>query len=312
MELTKYYCVNCHCSAVAMLIKLSSYMTWSASETVASVQLPLNSVLFCLAEVHSHVILWHQCSHSVCKWHHYVSIAFAILQLRALEWISPHSKACQQRGLFPCLVEFLPTWYQLWDWKNFADVSTECFSHHQGESELKLYLARSSCTEVSVSRMTHHVGLFPIMGPFRVIMTGMSTGHMNPFVKHSHLSSSDVLAEETDERMVEFAMGGVCNCCLDKLNKSYIVENDGVELTVKCLSRSVSTYVDNFTRFCYHQSLHRPQPMKVRVWLHHLSSDFQIRRSFATGDLDGCWWDQHTLLGCCYLFTTSLFTVVSR
>ena len=73
----------------------------------------------------------------------------------------------------------------------------------------------------------------------------MSTGHiMNPFmrlVKHSHLSSSDVLAEETDERMVEFAVGGVCKCCLDKLNKSYIIENDRVELTVKCPSRSVST-----------------------------------------------------------------------
>ena len=60
-----------------------------------------------------------------------------------------------------------------------------------------------------------------------------------------HSSSTDVLAEETEEteetekKMVEFAMGGLCNCCLDKLNKSYIVENDGVELTVKCLSRSV-------------------------------------------------------------------------
>ena len=50
-----------------------------------------------------------------------------------------------------------------------------------------------------------------------------------------------VLAEETDERMVEFAVGGVCKCCLEKLDKSYIVENDGVELTVKCPSRSVST-----------------------------------------------------------------------
>jgi len=56
-------------------------------------------------------------------------------------------------------------------------------------------------------------------------------------VKHSRLSSSDVLAEETNERMVEFAEGGVCNCWLDKLNKSYIVENDRVELTVKCPSR---------------------------------------------------------------------------
>ena len=53
-----------------------------------------------------------------------------------------------------------------------------------------------------------------------------------------HLSSTDVLAEEAEEKMVEFAMAGLCNCCLDKLNKSYIVENDGVELTVKCLSRS--------------------------------------------------------------------------
>lgn len=31
-------------------------------------------------------------------------------------------------------------------------------------------------------------------------------------------------------------MGGVCNCCLDKLNKEYLVKNDGVELTIKCLS----------------------------------------------------------------------------
>ena len=31
-------------------------MTWSTSETVASVRLPLNAVFFCLAEVVSHVI----------------------------------------------------------------------------------------------------------------------------------------------------------------------------------------------------------------------------------------------------------------
>jgi len=57
LALTKYYCINFRCSAVTMLIKLSSYMTWSTSETVASVQLPLNAVFFCLAEVVSHVIL---------------------------------------------------------------------------------------------------------------------------------------------------------------------------------------------------------------------------------------------------------------
>ena len=24
----------------------------------------------------------------------------------------------------------------------------------------------------------------------------------------------DVMAEETDDKMIEFAMGGLCNCCL--------------------------------------------------------------------------------------------------
>ena len=68
-------------------------------------------------------------------------------------------------------------------------------------------------------------------------------GHFPDTIFIFHSSSTDVLAEETEEKMVEFAMGGLCNCCLDKLNKSYIVENGGVELTVKCLSRSVSVQV---------------------------------------------------------------------
>jgi len=73
LEFTKYYCTNCRCSAVAMPIKLSSYATWSTSEMVASVQLPLTAVFFCLAEVVSHVILWRQCSRSMavgiqCIW----------------------------------------------------------------------------------------------------------------------------------------------------------------------------------------------------------------------------------------------------
>ena len=38
LELTKYYCVNCHCSAITMPIKLSCYATWSTGETMPSVQ----------------------------------------------------------------------------------------------------------------------------------------------------------------------------------------------------------------------------------------------------------------------------------
>jgi len=51
LALSKYYRANFCCSTVTMVIKLSSYVTWSTSETIASVQLALNSVFFCLAEV---------------------------------------------------------------------------------------------------------------------------------------------------------------------------------------------------------------------------------------------------------------------
>ena len=50
----------------------------------------------------------------------------------------------------------------------------------------------------------------------------------------------DVIAEEKDEQMVEFAMGGICNCCLDRQNMAYLLENDCIQFTVKCLSRCAS------------------------------------------------------------------------
>ena len=52
-----------------------------------------------------------------------------------------------------------------------------------------------------------------------------------------------MLAEEKDEKMIEFAMGGVCNCCLDKENKTYFIENEGIPLTVKCLTRYMYMHV---------------------------------------------------------------------
>jgi len=64
LELTQYYCVNCHCITVTVLIKLNSCVSWSASETVASVHLPLNSGL---AEVLGHTVLWRQCSCSTAQ-----------------------------------------------------------------------------------------------------------------------------------------------------------------------------------------------------------------------------------------------------
>ena len=62
----------------------------------------------------------------------------------------------------------------------------------------------------------------------------------------------DVVAEETDEKMIEYGMGGICNCCLDPLNMSYLLENDGVNLTVKCLSSgSEETVLSAITTLFY-------------------------------------------------------------
>ena len=42
---------------------------------------------------------------------------------------------------------------------------------------------------------------------------------------------------EPEAKVVEFAIGGVCNLCLDKQNKDYILKNGGVQLVKQCLSR---------------------------------------------------------------------------
>ncbi|XP_053155652.1 armadillo repeat-containing protein 7 [Hemicordylus capensis] len=47
----------------------------------------------------------------------------------------------------------------------------------------------------------------------------------------------DMLTED-NETLVEFALGGLCNLCLDKINKDYILEADGVAAVINCLSSS--------------------------------------------------------------------------
>ena len=62
----------------------------------------------------------------------------------------------------------------------------------------------------------------------------------------------DVVAEEIDNKMIEYAMGGICNCCLDPVNMRYLIENDGVELTVKCLgSENEETVLSAITTLIY-------------------------------------------------------------
>nr|XP_015211589.1 PREDICTED: armadillo repeat-containing protein 7 isoform X2 [Lepisosteus oculatus]XP_015211590.1 PREDICTED: armadillo repeat-containing protein 7 isoform X2 [Lepisosteus oculatus] len=45
----------------------------------------------------------------------------------------------------------------------------------------------------------------------------------------------DMLTED-NESLVEFGIGGLCNLSLDKTNKEYILQNDGVKLVIGCLS----------------------------------------------------------------------------
>ncbi|NXG57610.1 ARMC7 protein, partial [Hemiprocne comata] len=47
----------------------------------------------------------------------------------------------------------------------------------------------------------------------------------------------DTLTED-NETLVEFAIGGLCNLCLDKTNKDYILEANGIEPIINCLSSS--------------------------------------------------------------------------
>ncbi|XP_041360227.1 armadillo repeat-containing protein 7-like isoform X2 [Gigantopelta aegis] len=42
--------------------------------------------------------------------------------------------------------------------------------------------------------------------------------------------------EENDDKLVEFAIGGLCNACLDKQNKDVILKNSGIQVVIKCLS----------------------------------------------------------------------------
>ena len=58
--------------------------------------------------------------------------------------------------------------------------------------------------------------------------------------------------EEQNDNIVEFAIGGLCNCCLDKDNKRHILDNDGIKLIIKCLSRpNENTVMSAMTTLMY-------------------------------------------------------------
>ncbi|XP_015670528.1 armadillo repeat-containing protein 7 [Protobothrops mucrosquamatus] len=61
----------------------------------------------------------------------------------------------------------------------------------------------------------------------------------------------DMLTEDNDS-LVEFALGGLCNLCLDKINKDYILEAGGVSAVVNCLaSANEETVLSAVTTLMY-------------------------------------------------------------
>lgn len=48
----------------------------------------------------------------------------------------------------------------------------------------------------------------------------------------------DVLAEERDHTMIEFAIGGICNCCVDSTNQDFLLKNNAIDIIAQHLSSS--------------------------------------------------------------------------
>ncbi|XP_053309240.1 armadillo repeat-containing protein 7 [Spea bombifrons] len=61
----------------------------------------------------------------------------------------------------------------------------------------------------------------------------------------------DMLTEE-NETLVEFGIGGLCNLCLDKANKSHVLSSGGLKLIINCLSsRREETVLSALTTLMY-------------------------------------------------------------
>lgn len=74
------------------------------------------------------------------------------------------------------------------------------------------------------------------------VMANLANFAYDP-INYEYLRTLNVLdlfldgLEESDEKLVEFAVGGICNASCDKDNKKHILENGGIKLIIKCLSR---------------------------------------------------------------------------
>ncbi|XP_060555624.1 armadillo repeat-containing protein 7-like [Ruditapes philippinarum] len=74
------------------------------------------------------------------------------------------------------------------------------------------------------------------------IMANLANFAYDP-INYEHFKTLNILdlfldgLEESDEELVEFAVGGVCNASAEKENRKHIIDNGGVKLVIGCLSR---------------------------------------------------------------------------
>ncbi|NXX31320.1 ARMC7 protein, partial [Nicator chloris] len=96
---------------------------------------------------------------------------------------------------------------------------------------------------LSVSSVSSHTRLFSLAEAKEQVLANLANFAYDPS-NYEYLRQLQVLdlfldmLTEDNETLVEFAMGGLCNLCLDKTNKDYILEASGVEPIITCLSSS--------------------------------------------------------------------------
>lgn len=89
------------------------------------------------------------------------------------------------------------------------------------------------------------------------IMANLANFAYDP-INYEHFRKLNILdlfldgLEESDDKLVEFAAGGICNACAEKENRKHAVDNGGVKLIISCLSRvSEDTVLSAVTALMY-------------------------------------------------------------
>lgn len=89
------------------------------------------------------------------------------------------------------------------------------------------------------------------------IMANLANFAYDP-INYEHFKSLNILdlfldgLEESEEEIVEYAVGGICNACAANENRKHIIDNGGVKLVIRCLSKyTENTVLSAITALIY-------------------------------------------------------------